>query len=87
MPPFENYFGHRTGMLWAEWVDTSGASGVEPPQWVKDLMADIDAFQGAAPGSAEQGEIGARMAKAMTENLLFIGTVQAPERRSITATR
>ncbi|MCP3968896.1 MAG: ABC transporter substrate-binding protein [Rhodobacteraceae bacterium] len=78
VPPFENYFGHRTGMLWAEWVDTNGDSGVEPPQWVKDLMADTEAFQSASPGSAEQGEIGARMAKAMTENLLFIGTIEAP---------
>jgi len=78
VPPFENYFAHRTGMLWAEWVDTDGASGVEPPQWVKDMMDDINAFQGAVPGSAKQGEIGARMAKSMTENLLFIGTVQAP---------
>ncbi|MEO1549366.1 MAG: ABC transporter substrate-binding protein, partial [Pseudomonadota bacterium] len=78
VPPFENYFGHRTGMLWAEWVDTDGASGVEPPAWVKGMMDDIGAFQSAAPGSAEQGEIGARMASAMAENLLFIGTVQAP---------
>lgn len=78
VPPFENYFGHRTGMLWAEWVDTEGASGVEPPQWVKDLMDDVNAFQGAEPGSAEQAEIGARMARTMTESLLFIGTVQAP---------
>ncbi|MDF0600559.1 ABC transporter substrate-binding protein [Psychromarinibacter sp. C21-152] len=78
VPPFENYFGHRTGMLWAEWVDTDGASGVEPPDFVKQLMEDIAAFQGAEPGSDEQAEIGARMARTMTENLLFIGTVQAP---------
>ncbi|MEM1387516.1 MAG: ABC transporter substrate-binding protein [Pseudomonadota bacterium] len=78
VPPFENYFGHRTAMLWAEWVDSGGASGVEPPQWVKDLIADTDAFQGAEPGSEAQAEIGARMATAMTENLMFIGTVQAP---------
>ena len=78
VPPFENYFAHRVGMLWAEWVDTDGASGVEPPQWVKDLIADINAFQSAALGSAEQAEIGGRMARAMAENLLFIGTVQAP---------
>jgi len=78
VPPYENYFGHRTGMLWAEWVDSKGASGVEPPQWVKDLMDDTNAFQGSVPGSAEQDAIGARMAKAMTDNLLFIGTVQAP---------
>jgi peptide/nickel transport system substrate-binding protein len=78
VPPYENYFGHRTGMLWAEWVESGGSAGVEPPQFAKDLIADTDAFQGAAPGSPEQAEIGARMAKAMTENLLFIGTVQAP---------
>ncbi|MEX0349603.1 MAG: ABC transporter substrate-binding protein [Paracoccaceae bacterium] len=77
VPPFENYFGHRTAMLWAEWVDSNGASGVEPPQWVKDMAADVDAFQGAVPGSPEQAEIGARLAKSMAENLPFIGTVQA----------
>jgi peptide/nickel transport system substrate-binding protein len=78
VPPFENYFGHRTGMLWAEWVDTNGASGVEPPDWVKQMMADITTFQGLAPGSPEQGEVGARLADNMAKHLLFIGTVQAP---------
>ncbi|RMD92239.1 MAG: ABC transporter substrate-binding protein [Alphaproteobacteria bacterium] len=78
VPPFENYFGHRTGMLWAEWVDTNGASGVEPPEWVKQMMADINTFQGLAPGSPEQGEVGARLADNMAKHLLFIGTVQAP---------
>jgi len=65
-------------MLWAEWVDSEGAKGVEPPEYVKQLIADINAFQSAVPGSAEAGEIGARMATTMAENLLFIGTVQAP---------
>ena len=78
VPPFENYFGHRAGMLWAEWVDSNGASGVEPPQWVKDMIDDVNAFQSAVPGSDAANEIGARMAKAMAENLMFIGTVQAP---------
>ncbi|MDF1856113.1 ABC transporter substrate-binding protein [Pseudooceanicola sp.] len=78
VPPFENYFAHRTGMLWAEWVDSKGANGVEPPAWVKTMMADADAFQGANPGSPEQAAAGARLAKATAENLLFIGTVQAP---------
>lgn len=78
VPPFENYFGHRAGMLWAEWVDTNGESGVEPPEWVKTMMEDIDAFQGADPGSDEQSEIGAKLARSMAENMPFIGTVQAP---------
>ena len=78
VPPFENYFGHRTGMLWAEWVDTNGASGVEPPDFVKQLMADIDAFQSTPAGTPESDALGERLVANMTGNLLFIGTVLAP---------
>ena len=78
VPPFENYFGHRTGMLWAEWVDSGGSKGVEPPDYVKQLIEDINAFQSTTPGTKESDELGARMVQNMTENLLFIGTVQAP---------
>ncbi len=79
VPPFENYFAHRTGMLWAEWVDTNGAKGVEPPQYVKQLIADINAFQSATPGSAEASRLGGRLVENMTENLLFIGTALTPD--------
>ena len=78
VPPFENYFGNRTGMLWAEWVDTGGSAGVEPPEYVKQLMADVNTLQSADQASAEFAETGARMVKNMVENLLFIGTVNAP---------
>ncbi|MEO0681379.1 MAG: ABC transporter substrate-binding protein [Pseudomonadota bacterium] len=78
VPPFENYFGHRTGMKWAEWVESGGSAGVEPPAEVMAMMDDINAFQAAAPGSDASGEIGARLAEAMTKQLFFIGTVQAP---------
>ncbi len=77
-PPFENYFGHRTGMLWAEYIDSGGTKGVKPPQWVYDLSDTIDAFQSAAPGSEEQARLGAKLVETMTSQLLFIGTVQAP---------
>ena len=78
VPPFENYFGNRNGMLWAEWVDSDGAAGVEPPEDVKQLIADINAFQSADQASAEYAELGARMVETMTKNLFFIGTVNAP---------
>jgi len=78
VPPFENYFGIRNGMLWAEWVDSGGASGIEPPAYVKELISDVNAFQSTPAGSAESDELGARMVQNMVENLLFIGTVQAP---------
>ena len=44
VPPFENYFGVRTGMLWAEWVDSNGSTGLEPPDYVKQLIDDVNAF-------------------------------------------
>ena len=78
VPPFENYFGVRNGMLWAEWVDSNGSKGVEPPAWVKSLIADVNAFQSADQSSAKFRELGEKMVKAMVENLLFIGTVNAP---------
>ena len=77
-PPFENYFGSRTGMLWAEWVDSEGASGVEPPAYVKQLILDINEFQSTPAGTAKSDALGAKMVEAMVSNLLFIGTVQAP---------
>ncbi len=76
-PPFDNYFNHTSGMLWGQYVDTDGASGVKPPQWVYDSMADIDTFQAAIVGTDESNEIGARMVQNVVDNLLFIGTVKA----------
>ena len=78
VPPFENYFGHRTGMLWAEYVDSDGASGVKPPDYVYQLIDDINALQSEAPGSKKSEELAQRMVKNMVENLLFIGVVQSP---------
>ncbi len=78
VPPFENYFGHRTGMLWAEWVDSDGANGVEPPEYVKQLISDINGFQSAPAGSDLSNTLGARMVENMVSNMLFIGTVQSP---------
>ena len=79
VPPFENYFAHRTGMLWAEWVDTQGAKGVEPPDYVKQLVSDVNAFQSSPPGSGDASKLGARMVENMTKNLLFIGTALTPD--------
>ncbi|MBL1436651.1 MAG: ABC transporter substrate-binding protein [Rhodobacteraceae bacterium] len=76
-PPFDNYFNIRTGMLWGEYIDTDGASGVEPPAYVYEMMADINLFQGAIAGSDESNEIGARLVQNVVDNLLFIGTVKA----------
>ncbi|MFY9238927.1 MAG: ABC transporter substrate-binding protein [Roseovarius sp.] len=77
--PFGTYFEHRTGMLWGEWLDTDGASGVEPPQYVKDLAANIDAFQSASPGSDEQAALANALVEGFVGNMVMIGTVSSPE--------
>ncbi|HKJ53975.1 MAG TPA: ABC transporter substrate-binding protein, partial [Gammaproteobacteria bacterium] len=78
VPPYHDYFTVRTNMLWAEWVDSNGASGVEPPDYAKQMMKDINAFQSAPVGTPESDKLGARLVKNLVENLLFIGTVQVP---------
>lgn len=79
VPPFENYFAHRVGMKWAEWVDSNGSAGIEPPDFVKTLIADINAFQSTPSGTPEFNELGAKLVANMTENLLFIGTALTPD--------
>src|SRR6056297_1775071 len=78
VPPYENYFGNRNAMLWAEWMESGGSAGVEPPQWAKDMVDDINTLQSADQSSQEFKDIASRMVKNMTESLLFIGTVNAP---------
>ena len=79
VPPFENYFAHRVGMRWAEYVDSDGASGIAPPAYVNQLIDDINTFQSAPAGTSESDAIGARLVQNMTENLLFIGTALTPD--------
>ena len=78
VPPYDDYFSLRTNILWGEWVDSNGASGVEPPDYAKQMIKDIGAFQSAPVGSDESNMLGARLVENMVSNLLFIGTIQAP---------
>jgi len=76
VPPYDGYFDLRTSMLWGEYVETKGASGVKPPAYAYQMMADIDEFQSLPVGTAKSIELGNRLVATMVENLLFIGTVQ-----------
>ena len=78
IPPFDGYFDIRTGMLWAEYLESDGASGVKPPKWVYEMRDDINAFQSAPIGSDEQNALGLKLAEKMVDEMLFIGTVRAP---------
>ena len=77
VPPFSTYFNARNGMLWAEWIDSDGANGVEPPAYVMGMIDDVNAMQVSAPGSDAQAAAANRLIEAITSNLLFIGTVKS----------
>ena len=78
VPPYHDYFTVRTNMLWAEWVDSKGASGVR----TAGLRETDDERHQRVPvhpvGTPESDKLGARLVKNLVENLLFIGTVQVP---------
>lgn len=78
LPPYENYFGVRSNMLWAEYIDSDGAAGVKPPEYAYQLIEDIAKFQSLVAGTPESNAVGARLVENMTKNLIFIGTVLAP---------
>jgi peptide/nickel transport system substrate-binding protein len=77
IPPYDNYFNQRTAMLWGEYLDSDGATGVKPPQWAYDMIDNIAAFQSATPGTEESKMLGRKLVEATAENLLFIGTVKS----------
>ena len=76
--PFGDYFNHRTGMLWGEYLETGGAKGVQPPDWVYEMIDDINAFQSTLVGTPESAALGLRLVENLTGNLVMIGTVLAP---------
>ena len=78
VPPFDDYFTHRTGMLWGEYLETDGKKGVKPPAYIFDMKDDIAKFQSTPAGTPESDAIGKRLMNNMVGNLLFLGTVQAP---------
>ena len=78
IPPFDSYFGHRNGMLWAQYNDTNGAEGIEPPAWTAELEAKVTEWQSYLPGSDESNALGSEIIDLLQEGFLFIGTVNAP---------
>ena len=78
VPPFGSYWNIRTGLKWAEWIESDGTAGIEPPDYVYDMINDIDTLHTAAVGSEEFEAAAGRLVENMVSNLLFIGTVVSP---------
>ncbi|WP_370277618.1 ABC transporter substrate-binding protein [Pontibacterium sp.] len=77
LPPYDNFFGLRTGMLWAQYRDTNGTEGVKPPQTVNEMQKMADRFVTLPSGSDESNKLGVEIAKRVVDDLFIIGTVKA----------
>lgn len=81
LPPFGEPFNPGIAYLWAEWVNTDGASGVEPPADVLELYDLVEQFLQHPLGSAESNDLGEQIVDIHVENLWKIGiagNVQQP---------
>ncbi|MCJ7700623.1 MAG: ABC transporter substrate-binding protein [Anaerolineales bacterium] len=75
VPPFGDFLSTRTGLAWAEWYDTGGASGIEPPADILSLW-DLTAEWKTYPlGSEENSRVGAEIVKVFADNLISIGVI------------
>lgn len=81
LPPFGEPFNPGTAYLWAEWMNSDGATGLEPPADVIELYDVVAEFLQKPLGTQESNELGERMVDIHVDNLWKIGiagNVQAP---------
>ena len=76
--PFGGFFGIPNGMLWAQYLETDGAQGIEPPAWTAEMAETIIEWQQFQPGTPESDSLGAALIDMSLEQLLYIGLVKAP---------
>lgn len=75
VPPFGTFFNPGNGFLWASWLRSDGAEGIEPPEDVMQLLDLSEAFLRYPLGSDESNEIGRQIIDIHVANLWKIGTV------------
>jgi peptide/nickel transport system substrate-binding protein len=60
---------------WASWVETKGAEGVEPPDYIKRLFEAAAEFTKHPLGTDESNALGSEIMKIHLDNLIKIGVV------------
>jgi len=74
-PPWNLAPLSSSGVPWAQWHDSGGKTGEEPPQIIKDLFKLVDEWRTTVPGSKEYIELGKKVLGINVKNLFSIGTV------------
>ena len=75
VPPFGDRWQPGTGFAWAQWKETNGAEGIEPPSDVKRLYELAEKFKTFSMGTEESNKIGKEVADIHMKNLWKIGLV------------
>lgn len=78
VPPFGDYFNATNGHLWAKYLETDGAEGLEPPEWVAKLDETSAKYQQYPLGTEESNRLGKELVDLVQEDLIYIGTVGSP---------
>jgi peptide/nickel transport system substrate-binding protein len=69
------------GQLWADWYTNGGKAGVEPPQWIKDVVKiDADKWAAVAGSDAYNAQVQAELAwdRANLPRIEFVEQVKYP---------
>ena len=75
--PYYSDISPLFGIQWRQWYDTNGASGEEPPDWVKKMFDIAREWKTVVPGSARYTELGKQLVKLNLENMTIVGTIGA----------
>ncbi len=75
LPPFGEPFNPGVAYLWSEWVNTDGASGIEPPADAIELYDLVAQFLEKPLGTPESDALGEQIVDIHVNNLWKIGTV------------
>ncbi len=71
------------GGPWAEWHDTNGASGVEPPDDIKSLWDLTDEWKSTPPSDPRYAELGQQIVEIHRDHFFLIGLVSSTPETTI----
>lgn len=73
LPPFGGPFNPGQAYMWADWMSTDGAQGIEPPADVLRLYDVVDEFMQYPLGSEDSNRLGEELVSIHVDNLWKIG--------------